>query len=149
MEVKSMARVNAQQWLDKWGRRTTAAIPDILSGVDRTTKDPGALAAAARPLWVARMTDPATADAWASNVSRVGAANWKNAVKAKTPQRLASGIAQAQATKVARITATLSAVDAAVADANATPRGDITQNLQRANTFALSMSKRAPRRTGG
>jgi hypothetical protein len=95
------------------------------------------------------MTDPATADAWASNVSRVGAANWKNAVKAKTPQRLASGIAQAQATKVARITATLSAVDAAVADANATPRGDITANLQRANTFALSMSKRAPRRTGG
>ena len=144
-----MARVNASQWLDKWGRRLTAATQDILAGVDRTTKDPGALAAAAKSLWVAKLTDPAVQDAWAANVARVGAANWKAAVKAKTPTRLASGITQAQNTKTSRITSFLSAVDAAQADAMAIPRGDITQNLQRANAFALSMSKRAPRRTGG
>jgi hypothetical protein len=144
-----MAKVTAAQWLDKWSRRLTAAGPDIAAGVDRTTKDPGALAAAALPTWQAKMSDPTTGKTWAANVSKVGAANWKSAMKTKGIPRLNAGVAQASTTKTARITNLLSAVDAAVADANQTPRGDITANLARANTFAMSMSKRAPKKTGG
>jgi hypothetical protein len=144
-----MAKVNATQWLDKWSRRLTAAGPDISAGVDRTTKDPGALAAAALPQWQAKMNDPNTGKTWAQNVSKVGAASWKDAMKTKGIPRLATGVQRASTTKQARITSLLSAVDAAVADANATPRGDITANLARANTFAMSMSKRAPKKTGG
>lgn len=144
-----MAKLNAQQLADKWSRRLQAAGPDIAAGVDRTTKDPGALAAAAKPLWVAKMADPATANAWATNVAKVGAASWKDAMKNKGIPRLQTGVARAVQTKIPRWTSLLSAVDAAVADANAHPRGDINANLQRANTFALSMHNRAPKRTGG
>jgi len=144
-----MARLNAQQFLDKWGRRMQAAGPDIAAGVDRTTKDPGALAAAQKALWAQKLADPATQDAWAKNVSAVGAAGWKSAMKDKGIPRLATGIARAQTTKVGRITALLSAVDAAAADANAHPRGTLDQNIARSVAFQQSMAKRAPRRTGG
>jgi hypothetical protein len=144
-----MARVNAQQLADKWGRRMQAASQDIAAGVDRTTKDPGALAAAAKTLWVSRISDPAVQNSWATNVAKTGAASWKDAMKNKGIPRLATGIARAQQTKIGRWTSLLSAVDAAVADANAHPRGDINANLARANTFALSMHNRAPKRTGG
>jgi hypothetical protein len=82
-------------------------------------------------------------------VAKTGAASWKDAMKNKGIPRLATGIARAQQTKIGRWTSLLSAVDAAVADANAHPRGDINANLARANTFALSMHNRAPKRTGG
>jgi hypothetical protein len=144
-----MAKLNAQQLADKWSRRLTAAGPDIQAGVDRTTKDPGALAAAAKPLWVAKMADPATATTWATNVAKVGAASWKDAMKNKGIPRLQTGVARAVQTKIGRWTSLLSAVDAAVADANVHPRGDINANLARANTFAMSMHNRAPKKTGG
>jgi hypothetical protein len=144
-----MAKVNAQQWLDKWGRRLSAAGPDITAGIQRTTKDPGALAAAQKALWTAKLADPNVQNAWATNVSKVGAANWKAAMTNKGIPRLAQGITAAQANKGARITSLLSAVDAAVADANALPRGTIDQNIARANAFARSMAARAPKRTGG
>lgn len=144
-----MARVTAQQLADKWGRRMQAAAPDIQAGVDRTQKDPGALAAAQKNLWAAKLADPATQNAWATNVAKVGAAGWKDAMKTKGIPRLQTGIARAQTTKIPRWTALLSAVDAATADANATPRGTLDQNLARANTFARSMSARAPKRNGG
>lgn len=144
-----MARVTAQQLADKWGRRMSAAAPDIQAGVDRTQKDPGALAAAQKALWAQKLADPATQNAWATNVAKVGAASWKDAMKTKGIPRLQTGIARAQQTKIGRWTALLSAVDAAQADANATPRGTLDQNLARANTFARSMAARAPKRTGG
>lgn len=145
-----MAKLNAAQWLDKWSRRLVAASPDISAGVDRTTKDPGQLAAAASKTWVARLADPAVQASWAANVAKGGAkANWSAAMKNKAIPRLQAGVTQATQTKTQRITNLLSAVDAAVADANAHPRGDINANLVRANTFAQSMHARAPRRTGG
>lgn len=144
-----MAKLNGPQWLDKWSRRLNAAGPDIQAGVDRTTKDPGALAAAAKTLWQQRLADPAVQTSWATNVAKVGAASWKDAMKNKGIPRLQTGTARAVQTKVQRITNLLAAVDAAVADANAHPRGDINANLLRANTFATSMHARAPRRTGG
>lgn len=144
-----MARLNAAQYLDKWGRRLSAAGTDISNGVDRTTKDPGALAAAAKAIWSQKLADPAVQNSWATNVAAVGAANWKNAMKTKGIPRLQQGITQAQATKVARITNLLSAVDAAVADANTQPRGTLDQNIARSVAFQRSMAARAPKRTGG
>jgi hypothetical protein len=70
-------------------------------------------------------------------------------MKNKGIPRLQTGIARAQTTKLGRWQSLLTAVDAAVADTNALPRGDINQNLARANAFALSMHNRAPKRTGG
>lgn len=144
-----MAKLNAQQFLDKWGRRMSAAAPDIQAGVDRSTKDPGALAAASKQLWAQKLADPKVQSAWATNVAAVGAASWKDAMKNKGIPRLQTGIARAQQTKINRITNLLSAVDAAAADANALPRGTLDQNIARSAAFQRSMAARAPKHNGG
>lgn len=141
-----MARVNAQQWLDKWGRRLGAAGPDIQSGVDRVTVSPGQSAAAAANLMLQNLTQAVTSGVWANQVSKVTLPDWKDSMKNKAIPRMQQGITTAQQKKGQQISNLLSAVDAAAADANALPRGGLEQNIARSVAFQRSMSQRAPKR---
>lgn len=139
-----MARVNAQQWLDKWGRRLNAAGPDIQTGVKSVTTAPGQAAAAQKALWLQKVTN--AADLWAKQVGSVSLSDWQNAMINKGVGRIGAGVTTAQATKGQVITNLLTAVDAASAAARSTPRGSLEQNIQRAVTFMQQMSARAPRK---
>lgn len=139
-----MARVNAQQWLAKWGTGLQGSTEAIKAGIANVKQAPGIAAAAAKDRYIANVN--ASVDTWAKNVSAVTTQQWQSAMTTKTLPRLASGITSAQANKQQNITAMLTAVDAAVADANAVPRGNIEQNIQRAAIFARSMAARAPKR---
>lgn len=141
-----MAKVNSQQWLDKWSRRLQAAGPDIQTGVQRVTQAPGIAAAAAAPTMLANLTTSVQSGAWAARVSAVPLSTWQQSMIQKGIPRLATGVAQATATKGSAITAFLSAVDAAVADTNTLPRGGLEQNIARSAAFQRSMSARAPRK---
>ena len=141
-----MARVNATQFLTKWGTNLSAAAPYITAGVDRVTTAPGVAAAAAAPTMLANLTQSVTSGAWAARVSSVSLPQWQAAMKTKGIPRLQQGIATAQQTKTAAITTFLSAVDAAVADANVTPRGNLEANIARSAAFQRSMSARAPKK---
>lgn len=141
-----MAKVNASQWLTKWGTNLSASAPYITSGVQRVTEAPGMKAAAAQQTMLANLTQSVTSGAWAARVSAVPLSQWQQAMTQKGIPRLQQGIAQAQQTKSASVTAFLSAVDAAVADTNALPRGGLEQNIARSAAFQRSMSARAPRK---
>jgi hypothetical protein len=141
-----MAKLTAAQWLQKWGTNLSAAAPYITNGVQRVTTAPGVAAAAAAPTMLANVTASVTSGAWAARVSSVSLQQWQSAMTTKGIPRLAQGITQAQATKSASISNFLSAVDAAVADANTTPRGNLEQNIARSANFQRSMSARAPRK---
>ena len=141
-----MARVNAQQWLDKWSRRLSAAAPDIQSGVQRVTQAPGVSAAAAAPRMLAGVTAAVQSGVWANNVAKVSLPQWQSAMVNKAIPRLAQGITAAQQNKQQQITTFLSAVDAATADAQALPKGGLEQNIARSVAFQRSMSTRAPKR---
>lgn len=141
-----MARLTAAQWLDKWSRRLNAAGPDISAGVDRVTVAPGTQAAAAAQTMLANLTQSVTSGAWGARVGAVSLQSWKDATKTKGVTRIASGVQQAVATKGNAIQTFLSAVDAAVADANTTPRGSLENNIARSVAFQRSMAARAPKR---
>lgn len=143
-----MARVNAQQWLDKWGRRLNAAGQDIQTGVQRVTVAPGQQAAAAQSLMLQRLTDAITSGKWARQVSSVSLSDWQNAMTNKGIPRISQGVTTAQKNKQGIITATLAAVDTAAAQANALPKGGLEQSIARATTFMRAMSQNAPKRTG-
>lgn len=143
-----MARVNAQQWLDKWGRRLNAAGPDIQNGVNRVTTAPGQAAAAAAPLMLQRLTESVTSGVWARQVSKVSLADWQSAMTNKAIPRISQGVTAAQKNKTGSITALLSAVDQAAAQSNALPKGGIEQSIARATTFMRAMSQLAPKKTG-
>lgn len=141
-----MAKVNASQWLDKWGRRLNAAGPDIQAGVKRVQTAPGVKAAAAQALWLQRVQE--SANTWAKQVSKVSLADWQSAMLNKGVGRIAAGVTAAQANKTQAVTDLLAAVDNASAAAQALPRGSLEQNIQRAVTFMQQMSANAPRRKG-
>lgn len=141
-----MAKVTAQQWLQKWGTNLSAAAPYITSGVARVTQAPGIAAAAAAPTMLANITASVTSGAWAARVSAVPLSAWQSAMTVKGIPRLAQGITQAQSTKTNAISAFLSAVDAAVADTNTLQRGNLEQNIARSAAFQRSMSARAPKK---
>lgn len=141
-----MARVNAQQWLDKWGRRLNAAGPDITAGIQRVTQAPGQAAAAAKDRWAAGVQQSITDGTWANNVAKVPLQDWQAAMTQKGIPRLGQGITTAQTKKASKIQTFLSAVDAASADAHALPRGGLEANIQRSVAFQRSMAARAPKR---
>lgn len=141
-----MAKVTAQQWLQKWGTNLSAAAPYITSGVARVTTAPGIAAAAAAPTMLANITQSVTSGAWAARVSAVPLSAWQSAMTVKGIPRLAQGITQAQSTKTNAISTFLSAVDAAVADTNTLQRGNLEQNIARSAAFQRSMSARAPKK---
>lgn len=139
-----MARVTASQWLDKWGRRLNAAGQDIQTGVKSVTTAPGVAAAAQQQLWLQKIQQSATL--WAKQVASVSLSDWQNSMIQKGVPRIAAGVTAAQATKSQVISNLLSAVDAAAAAANSSPRGSLEQNIQRAVTFMQQMSANAPRK---
>jgi len=139
-------RVNAQQYLDKWGRRLNAAGQDISTGVNRVTEAPGVAAARAQQLMVQRWMEAIQNGTWAKNVSAVSLDDWKNAIIKKGIPRIAQGVAQAQTSKVQVIQNLLDAVDQASQAARAIPKGGIEQSIQRASAYMRKMQELAPRR---
>lgn len=143
-----MARVNAQQWLDKWSRRLNAAGPDIQAGVQRVTVAPGVAAAQSAQLMLQRLTESVNSGVWARQVSKVTLADWQKSMTDKAIPRISQGTEAAKRNKQGNITALLAAVDGAAAEANALPKGGLEQSIARATTFMRAMSQRAPKRTG-
>lgn len=141
-----MARVNAQQWLDKWGRRLQAAGPDIQAGVNRVQRAPGQDAAAAADRMLLGVQQAIQDGTWQANVGKVTLQEWKDSMINKGVPRLAQGVTAAQKNGTAKIQELLSAVDAAAAAANALPKGSLEQNIQRSITFQREMAARAPKR---
>jgi hypothetical protein len=143
-EGVNMARVNSQQWLEKWGRRLNGASTDIKNGVMQVKTSPGQAAAAQKDLWLQKIQE--RADTWATNVAKVSLGDWQDAMVNKGIGRIAAGVTSAQASKAQVIDNLLKAVDTASAAARQVPRGSLEQNIQRAVTFMQTMSANAPKR---
>ena len=136
-----MARVNANEYLSKWGTNLNASSTYIKNGVNRVTVAPGQAAAAAADRMIAGVTNAVASGKWQRNVSAVSLQQWQSAMINKGLTRIAAGVTQAQATKVDKITRLLANVDAAAATANALPKGGLQQGIARATAFMTAMSQ--------
>lgn len=136
-----MAKVNAQEYAEKWGRRLKGSTEDIRRGINRVSEAPGIAAARQADLMLAKVTESISSGRWAAKVSEVPLEEWKKKTMDKGLGRIASGVDAAAATQVAMATKLLADVDAAVAVVNQTPRGDLEANITRMTTFVREMSK--------
>lgn len=141
-----MARVNAQQWLQKWGNALSASGTAISAGVDNVKTAPGVTAAAAQDRMLAGINDAVTSGRWAKAVAGVSLDAWKQSMKNKGIPHIAQGVAQAQSTKVTQITALLNAVDASTQAIASLPKGGLENNINRATAFMRAMSQNAPKK---
>jgi hypothetical protein len=141
-----MARVTAEEYAEKWGRRLKGAATDITRGVERVSVAPGKAAAAAQQLMLDRLTASILDGTWAARVGAVSLEDWKKALLEKGVGRIASGVDAAGPKQIAMAQKLLAAVDAAVAKVKAMPKGDIEQSIARMTTFTREMNKAKIRR---
>lgn len=126
------AQTAAANWTGASGRATQA----YSDGVSGTTKDQAALAVAAIPRMVQGFNDAAASGRIAAGLTRGGTPYWKQQTEAKKGnystgyQAGANNYAQAAAKFLPVIANIVSGLPA---------RGDINQNLQRANALALGL----------
>lgn len=78
-----MAIPDAQSVATKWVQRTQAAAQDYTAGIQNTDKDPTALAIAAGPRYLQRVTDAFNNGKWANGLRRAGKTGWQTAAVAK------------------------------------------------------------------
>lgn len=143
-----MAKVNPQEYAEKWARRLRGATEDIRRGVERVDTAPGELAAAQQDAMLQNFVESVNSGLWASRVRGVSLQDWKEATITKGIQRIGAGVEAAQP-KMARIAAELlPAVDAAAAAARAMPKVTLEDSIARMTTFVREMHRRAPRRRG-
>lgn len=121
-----------QNWVSAAPRAQTA----WTQGIQSTTKDQAALAAAAQPLWLAGVQAAAAANRFATGVTRRGTPYWKSQSEAKAAN-YATGYSAGGSNFGAAIGKIINAEQNIVNSLG--PRGDIMTNLQRAQQFALAL----------
>ena len=137
-----MAKVNANEYAEKWGRRLKGSTEDIRRGINRVSVAPGEAAAAQIELMKANLMKSLEDGTWERNVRAVGLDEWKDKILNNGLQRIGAGVDAAQSKQVAMAEKLLAAVDASVEVVNRTPRGDLETNISRMTTFAREMNKR-------
>lgn len=124
----AVTAMTPQQIADKWVTNLTAAGPSITAGVNAVTVSPGAQAAAAADYWLQRVT--ASKQKFITNVGKVTAQQWKDAMLNVGVPRIASGASANKQKMVDFMTKWLPYMQAGVN--SLPPRGDLAQNIQRA-----------------
>ena len=127
---------NATQATANWTGAAGRAQQAFVTGVQSTTKDQASLAVAAQARLIAGFNDAVNSGRWAAGVQRGGTAYWKQQTEAKQAN-YGVGYSAGAGNFTAAITKIINAEQAIVSSLPA--RGDINQNLQRANTFALAL----------
>lgn len=122
----------AANWTQSAGRAATA----FTEGVQSTTKDQAALAVAQQATLVANFNQAVNSGRWAAGVQRRGTAYWKQQTVAKAAN-FSQGFTAGASNFQSAIGKVIAAEQGIVG--SLPPRGDINQNLQRANAFALAM----------
>ena len=122
----------AQNWVNAGGRATTA----WSDGISSTQKDQAGLAVAQQAALLSNFTQSVTSGRWAAGVQRRGTPYWRSQSLAKSAN-YGTGYTAGAANQASAIAKIINAESAIVASLPA--RGDINQNLQRANAFALAL----------
>lgn len=101
-----MAKVNANEFAEKWARRLQSATPDIERGINRVTVSPTQKAAEKQEKMLQNLTRAVQSGKWAAGLQRVSLNDWKQAAITKGIPRISQGVAGAQP-KVAKFAAQL------------------------------------------
>lgn len=132
-----MTALTADQIAARWSQRLTAAIPDIVAGVNAVTVSPGQKAAAAADTWAANVQ--AAKSKFSRNVAKVDLNTWKTVTAAKDQTRIADGATTGQPKMAHAMNVLLPYINQQVSALP--PRGNLEANIARSAAFIRGMSK--------
>lgn len=136
-----MARVSANEATEKWQRRMTNAIPDIVRGVGRVTEAPGKAAAAKADKMKQNIIKSLDDGTWARRVSGVPLEEWKSKTVSKVQERLSGGVQAAASKHTAFMEKLLPHVDAGVSKVRQMPDVTLDDSINRMTTMIRHMAE--------
>jgi hypothetical protein len=140
-EVLTMARVDADQFVEKHARRLKGAMEDMRRGVERVTEAPTAKAARKVDKLKANWLKAVDEGKWARRLNSVSLDEWKSKMIEKGIPRVSAGI-DAAADKVrAFAQELLPHIDAGKAAIEKMPDVTLEDNIQRMTAFIRHMAK--------
>lgn len=126
---------------EKWNRNMKNSTQSIQDGVNMVTQAPGVAAAKSEAAMLAGVMNAINSGLWRTQVSKVTLEEWKAMLIDKGIPRIAAGVDKAQPKQKEMFDRLFSAINAALAEVDKTPRADLETNLQRAVTFGRQMAK--------
>lgn len=136
-----MAKLNAQQFAEKWQRRLQSAAPDIQNGINRVDQSPTEKAASKKDKMLQNLTQAVQSGKWENGLRRVTLADWKRAAIEKGVPRISQGAAGA-APKVTQFAAQLLPFqDSLQQQVNSMPDLTIEDSIARMTAWVRGMSK--------
>lgn len=134
-----MPRVTADEYLEKWQRRTNAAGQDVRAGVERVTEAPGVKAAQAADRMLAGITESINNGKWQRAVAGVSLDDWKRQTIDVGIPRIAAGVNASVTKNRGKIEKLLSDVDAVQAEVDRMPKTTFQDRIQRMVAFSQGM----------
>tara|TARA_S200002703_G_scaffold160053_1_gene176355 strand:+ start:185 stop:610 length:426 start_codon:yes stop_codon:yes gene_type:complete len=141
-----MAKLNATQYAEKWGRNLKGSTQDIRNGVQRVTEAPGIAAARKSDKMLAGITEAINSGKWSRAVAGVSLEDWKNATIEKGIGRISAGVDNAMNKQVQMAEQLLAAVDSVVSSIDSMPDTTLEDRIARSAAFQRGM---AEKRIGG
>lgn len=135
-----MAKVNAQQLADKWGRRLKGASQDIREGINRVTVAPGVAAAKKADKMLAGIQASIADGTWQRAVAGVTLDDWKSKAINKGIGRIAAGVDAAMPKMEMRAEQLLNAIDRVNAKVQAMPDNTLDDRINRMVEFTRGMA---------
>lgn len=137
-----MAKVTAQQYADKWGRRLKGATTDIRQGVERVSTAPGQKAASQADKMLAGIQAAISDGKWQRAVGAVTLEEWKDATLQKGIGRISSGVDSSLQSQVQMAEKLLAAVDSVKSQVDNMPDTTLDDRINRMVAFSRGMSEK-------
>jgi hypothetical protein len=137
-----MAKLNASQYVEKWGRNLKGAGTDIRNGVERVTVAPGQQAAQQADKMLAGIQRAIADGVWQRAVASVSLEDWKNATITKGIGRIAAGVDGAEQKQLQMAERLLAAVDTVKAQVDTMPDATLEDRIQRMVAFSRGMAEK-------
>jgi len=137
-----MAKVTAQQYVDKWGRRLKGATTDIRKGVERVTEAPGVKAARQSDKMLAGIQAAISDGRWQRAVASITLDEWKTATLDKGIGRIAAGVDGATGKQLQMAEKLLAAVDSVNTQVQSMPDTTLDDRINRMVAFSRGMSEK-------
>ena len=136
-----MARVTAEEYVEKHVRRLKGSLDDVRKGIDRTSVAPGQLAAKQAGKMKIKVNEALDSGKWERNTSSVSLSDWQQAAKDKGVNRISQGIDASIQKNTLMAGKLLAAVDAASNKVRVMPSTTLEDNINRMTTYVREMSK--------
>ena len=136
-----MARVTADEFVEKHARRLKGATEDMRRGIERVTTSPTAQAANKKDKMRSNINASIDSGKWERGLRRVSLEEWKSKMTNKGLGRVATGIDEAAPKVRAFAAEVLPFIDSLQATVQKLPDTTLEDNINRMTTFVRGMAK--------